>query len=76
MPQSRADVDAEGTPFDRYLAPSRVRYQAKRYWARLGHAAQELDEADAFQRLPHTRLSRSYRGDLRYVLRLLKAMKD
>jgi hypothetical protein len=72
--QTRAYFDAEGTPVDRHLAPSLVRYQAKRYLARLGHAAQE-DEAYAFQTLPNNGLSLSYRGDLLYVLRILKALE-
>jgi len=39
--QTRAYFDAEGTPIDRHLAPSLVRYQAKRHVAHLGHDAQE-----------------------------------
>ena len=73
--QTRAYFDAEGTPIDRHLAPSLVRYQAKRYLARLGHEAQEDDsEAYAFQTLPNNGLSLSYRGDLLYALRILKAL--
>jgi hypothetical protein len=37
--QARAYFEAEGVPIDRHLAPSLVRYQAKRYLARLGHDA-------------------------------------
>ena len=44
--QTRAYFDAEDAPIDRNLAPSLVRYQAKRYLARLGHAAQEEDGED------------------------------
>ena len=74
--QTRAYFDAEGMPVDRHLAPSLVRYQAKRSLARLGHAAQEEDdEAYAFQTLPNNGLSLSYRGDLLYVLRILKALE-
>jgi hypothetical protein len=73
--QTRAYFDAEGTPVDRHLAPSLVRYQAKRYLARLGHAAQEEGEAYAFQTLPNNGLSLSYRGDLLYALRTLKALE-
>jgi hypothetical protein len=73
--QTRAYFDAEGAPLDRHLAPSLVRYQAKRQLARLGHAAQEDDEAYAFQTLPNNGLSLSYRGDLLYVLRILKALE-
>ena len=73
--QTRAYFDAEGTPIDRHLAPSLVRYQAKRYLARLGHAVQEEEgEAYAFQTLPNNGLSLSYRGDLLYALRILKAL--
>jgi hypothetical protein len=73
--QTRAYFDTEGTPIDRHLAPSLVRYQAKRYQARLGHDAQEDDgEAYAFQRLPNNGLSLSYRSDLLYALRILKAL--
>jgi hypothetical protein len=73
--QTRAYFDAEGTPIDRHLAPSLVRYQAKRYLARLGHDAQEEDgEAYAFQTLPNNGLSLSYRRDLLYALRILKAL--
>src|SRR4029453_6126771 len=50
-----------------------VRYQAKRALAQLGHAAQEEDEAYAFQTLPNNGLSLSYHGDHLYVLRILKA---
>ena len=39
--QTRAYFDAERVPVDRHLAPSLVRYQAKRSLARLGHDAQE-----------------------------------
>jgi hypothetical protein len=39
--QTRAYFDAERMPIDRHLAPSLVRYQAKRHLARLGHHAQE-----------------------------------
>jgi hypothetical protein len=74
--QTRAYFDAEGVPVDRHLAPSLVRYQAKRYLARVGHAAQEEDdEAYAFQTLPNNGLSLSYRGALLYVLRILKALE-
>jgi hypothetical protein len=74
--QTRAYFDAEGTPIDRHLAPSLVRYQAKRYLARLGHDAQEDDgEAYAFQTLPNNGLSLSYRGDHLYALRILKALE-
>jgi hypothetical protein len=74
--QARAYFDAERTPVDRHLAPSLVRYQAKRYLARLGHDAQEEDgEAYAFQTLPNNGLSLSYRGDHLYVLRILKALE-
>jgi hypothetical protein len=74
--QTRAYFDAEGTPIDRHLAPSLVRYQAKRSLARLGHNAQEDEgEAYAFQTLPNNGLSLSYRGDLLYVLRILKALE-
>ena len=55
--QTRAYFDAEGTPIDRHLAPSLVRYQAKRQLARLGHNAQEEGEAYAFQTLPNNGLS-------------------
>jgi hypothetical protein len=74
--QARAYFDAEHTPIDRHLAPSLVRYQAKRYLARLGHHAREEDEGEAyaFQTLPNNGLSLSYRGDHLYVLRLLKAL--
>jgi hypothetical protein len=74
--QTRAYFDAEGTPIDRHLAPSLVRYQAKRTLARLGHAAREEDDqAYAFQTLPNNGLSLSYRGDHLYVLRILKALE-
>jgi hypothetical protein len=73
--QTRAYFDAEGMPVDRHLAPSLVRYQAKRSLAWLGHNAQEEDEAYAFQTLPNNGLSLSYRGDLLYVLRILKALE-
>jgi hypothetical protein len=74
--QTRAYFEAEHTPADRHLAPSLVRYQAKRYLARLGHDAQEEDgEAYAFQPLPNNGLSLSYRGDHLYVLRILKALE-
>jgi hypothetical protein len=74
--QTRAYFDAEGVPVDRHLAPSLVRYQAKRALARLGHDTQEEDgEAYAFQTLPNNGLSLSYRGDLLYVLRILKALE-
>jgi hypothetical protein len=74
--QTRAYFEAEGAPIDRHLAPSLVRYQAKRYLARLGHDAQEDEgEAYAFQTLPNNGLSLSYRGDLLYVLRILKALE-
>jgi hypothetical protein len=74
--QTRAYFDAEGMPVDRHLAPSLVRYQAKRYLARLGHDAREDDsEAYAFQTLPNNGLSLSYRGDHLYVLRILKALE-
>jgi len=73
--QTRAYFDAEGTPIDRHLAPSLVRYQAKRQLARLGHITQEDDEVYAFQTLPNNGLSLSYRGDLLYVLRILKALE-
>jgi hypothetical protein len=74
--QTRAYFDAEGTPIDRHLAPSLVRYQAKRYLARLGHDVQEEEgEAYTFQTLPNNGLSLSYRGDLLYVLRILKALE-
>jgi transcriptional regulator with XRE-family HTH domain len=73
--QTRAYFDAEGTPIDRHLAPSLVRYQAKRQLARLGHDAQEEEgEAYAFQTLPNNGLSLSYRSDLLYALRILKAL--
>src|SRR2546422_8305491 len=74
--QTRAYFDAEGTPVDRHLAPSLVRYQAKRYLARLGHAAQEDEgEAYAFQTLPNNGLSLSYRGDPPHLLRILKTLE-
>jgi hypothetical protein len=74
--QTRAYFDVGGMPIDRHLAPSLVRYQAKRHLARLGHAAQEEEgEAYAFQTLPNNGLSLSYRGDLLYVLRILKALE-
>jgi hypothetical protein len=73
--QTRAYFDTEGLPVDRHLAPSLVRYQAKRSLARLGHDAQEEDESYAFQTLPNNGLSLSYRGDLLYVLRILKALE-
>ena len=74
--QTRAYFDAESTSIDRHLAPSLVRYQAKCYLARLGHDAQEDEgEAYAFQTLPNNGLSLSYRGDLLYVLRILKALE-
>jgi hypothetical protein len=73
--QTRAYFDAEGTPIDRHLAPSLVCYQAKRQLARLGHDGQEEGEAYAFQTLPNNGLSLSYRGDLLYVLRILKALE-
>jgi hypothetical protein len=74
--QTRAYFDAEGVPIDRHLAPSLVRYQAKRALARLGHAAQEDEgEAYAFQTLHNNGLSLSYRGDHLYVLRILKALE-
>ena len=74
--QTRAYFEAEGAPIDRHLAPSLVRYQAKRYLARLGHDAQEDEgEAYAFQTLPNNGLSLSYRGDLLYILRILKALE-
>jgi hypothetical protein len=73
--QTRAYFEAEGAPIDRHLAPSLVRYQAKRQLARLGHDAQEAGEAYAFQTLPNNGLSLSYRGDLLYVLRILKALE-
>jgi hypothetical protein len=74
--QTRAYFDAERTPVDRHLAPSLVRYQAKRYLARLGHDVQEeAGEAYAFQTLPNNGLSLAYRGDHLYVLRILKALE-
>jgi hypothetical protein len=74
--QTRVYFEAEGAPIDRHLAPSLVRYHAKRCLARLGHDAQEeAGEAYAFQTLPNNGLSLSYRGDLLYVLRLLKALE-
>ena len=74
--QTRAYFDAEGTPIDRHLAPSLVRYQAKQYLARLGHAAREEDDKPyAFQTLPNNGLSLSYRGDHLYALRILKALE-
>jgi hypothetical protein len=74
--QTRAYFDAERMPIDRHLAPSLVRYQAKRALARMGHAAQEEEgEAYAFQTLPNNGLSLSYRGDHLYVLRILKALE-
>jgi len=74
--QTRAYFDAEGTPIDRHLAPSLVRYQAKRHLAHLGHGRPEEEgEAYAFQTLPNNGLSLSYRGDLLYVLRILKAWR-
>src|SRR6267142_4168191 len=74
--QTRAYFEAEGVPVDRHLAPSLVRYQAKRSLARLGHDAQEEEgEAYAFQTRPNNGLSLSYRGDLLYVLRILKALE-
>jgi hypothetical protein len=74
--QTQAFFDAEGAPVDRHLAPSLVRYQAKQYLARLGHdAREEAGEAYAFQTLPNNGLSLSYRGDLLYVLRILKALE-
>jgi hypothetical protein len=74
--QTRAYFDTEGVPIDRHLAPSLVRYQAKRALARLGHDAQEEEgEAYAVQTLPNNGLSLSYRGDHLYVLRLLKALE-
>jgi hypothetical protein len=74
--QTRAYFETEGAPTDRHLAPSLVRYQAKRYLARLGHVTQEEDgEAYAFQTLPNNGLSLSYRGDHLYVLRILKALE-
>ena len=73
--QTRAYFEAEGVPIDRHLAPSLVRYQAKRYLARLGHQAQDEDaEGYAFQTLPNNGLSLSYRADLLYALRILKAL--
>jgi hypothetical protein len=74
--QTRAYFETEGVPIDRHLAPSLVRYQAKRYLARLGHDVQEeAGEAYAFQTLPNNGLSLSYRGDHLYVLRVLKALE-
>jgi hypothetical protein len=74
--QTRAYFEAEGAPIDRHLAPSLVRYQAKRSLARLGHDAQEDDgEAYAFQTLPNNGLSLSYRGDHLYALSMLKALE-
>jgi hypothetical protein len=74
--QTRAYFDAERVPVDRHLAPSLVRYQAKRSLARLGHDVQEeAGEAYAFQTLPNNGLSLSYRGDHLYVLRILKALE-
>jgi hypothetical protein len=74
--QTRAYFETEGAPIDRHLAPSLVRYQAKRQLARLGHNAQEEEgEAYAFQTLPNNGLSLSYRGDHLYVLRILKALE-
>jgi hypothetical protein len=74
--QTHAYFDAEGTPIDRHLASSLVRYQAKRALARLGHDAQEDEgEAYAVQTLPNNGLSLSYRGDLLYVSRILKALE-
>src|SRR5919106_6232035 len=74
--QTRAYFDAERTPVDRHLAPSLVRYQAKRSLARLGHAVQEeAGEAYAFETLPNNGLSLSYRGDHLYVLRILNALE-
>src|SRR5918995_3254868 len=74
--QTRAYFEAEGAPIDRHLAPSLVRYQAKRALARLGHDAQEEEgEAYAVQTLPNNGLSLAYRGDHLYVLRLLKALE-
>ena len=74
--QTRAYFDAERLPIDRHLAPSLVRYQAKRALARLGHDAQEEEgEAYAVQTLPNNGLSLSYRGDHLYVLRILKALE-
>ena len=52
--QTRAYFDAERLPVDRHLAPSLVRYQAKRSLARLGHDVQEeAGEAYAFETLPN-----------------------
>ena len=74
--QTRVYFQAEGAPVDRHLAPSLVRYQAKRQLARLGHDVQEEEgEGYAFQPLPNNGLSLSYRGDLLYVLRVLKALE-
>jgi hypothetical protein len=74
--QTQAYFDAEGIPIDRHLAPSLVRYQAKRYLGQLGHDAQEDDgEAYAFQTLPNNGLYLSYRGDHLYALRILKALE-
>src|SRR5262245_5403003 len=74
--QTRAYFDAERVPVDRHLAPSLVRYQAKRSLARLGHDAQEdAGEAYAFETLPNNGLSLTYRGDHLYVLRILKALE-
>jgi hypothetical protein len=74
--QTRAYFEAEGVPVDRHLAPSLVRYQAKRHLARLGHTAQEEEgEAYAFQTLPNNGLSLSYRGDHLYMLRILNALE-
>jgi hypothetical protein len=73
--QTRAYFDIERAPVDRHLAPSLVRYQAKRYLARLGHDVQEEGEAYAFQTLPNNGLSLSSRGDHLYVLRILKALE-
>ena len=62
--QTRAYFDVERVPVDRHLAPSLVRYQAKRSLAQLGHDAQEeAGEAYAFETLPNNGLSLSYRGD-------------
>jgi hypothetical protein len=74
--QTRAYFDAEGIPIDRHLAPSLVRYQAKRYLGQLGHDAQEDDgEAYAFQTRPNNGLYLSYRGDHLYALCILKALE-
>jgi hypothetical protein len=72
--KARTYFDAEEVTIDRNLAPNIVRFQAKRALARDGHEAHEEECEDyALRSLPNNGLSLSFRGDLLYHLRILKA---